>query len=79
SQAIVKRIEESKVSVSSNTLQSIGSDANGMITINNEEYSVTLPVYVDSSLPDHVILLPYGLKGISGLRFPFYTDVIIGK
>lgn len=79
SQAIVKRIEESKVSVSSNTLQSIGSDANGMITINNEKYSVTLPVYVDNSLPDHVILLPYGLKGISGLRFPFYTDVIIGK
>ena len=79
SQAIVKRIEESKVSVSSNTLQSIGADANGMITINNEKYSVTLPVYVDNSLPDHVILLPYGLKGISGLRFPFYTDVIVGK
>lgn len=75
SQAIIKRIPEAAISVSQKALEKNGLTGIEKIKINYNSDDITLPVKIDNSLPDNVVLLPKNFKETVGLHFPFYSDI----
>lgn len=78
SQAVAKRIPVAAVSVSEKALRGKNLDSTKRIKIHYNSIDIILPVKVDNSLPENVVLLPYGLKETAGLQFPFYGDIAEG-
>lgn len=75
SPAVAKRVPVATVSVSEKALNSRNLNSNQKIKIHYNATDIILPVKIDNSLPENVVLLPYGLKETAGLQFPFYGDI----
>ncbi|MCO5237420.1 MAG: NADH-quinone oxidoreductase subunit NuoG [Chitinophagaceae bacterium] len=75
SPAVAKRIPEAAVSVSEKALQGSGLSGAEKIRINYHSGDIVLPVKVDNSLPDNVLLFPKGFKETAGMQFPLYGDI----
>lgn len=70
SPAIEKRIPNVYIAVSEKALEKAGLQGADKISVRHQSAAITLPVKVDNSLPDNVVLLPYGFKDTVGWRFP---------
>lgn len=79
SPAVAERIPAASVSVSEQALSNRNLNGIREITIHYNATELTLPVRIDNSLPENVLLLPYGLKETAGLQFPFYSEIAAGK
>lgn len=77
SPAIAKRIPAASVSISEKALSDKNLAHAVNIRISNESEEITLPVKINNSLPDNVLLLPKGFPETAGLSFPF-TGTISG-
>lgn len=36
---------------------------------------IVLPVNIDNSLPENVVMIPYGLKETAGVHYPFFGEI----
>lgn len=72
---VAARIPEAFAFISNAGLQSSGLSSAEKIRLNYNSQDIILPVQVDDSLPENVVLLPYGLKETAGIHFPFYADI----
>lgn len=75
SPAIEKRIPDVYIAVSDKALEKAGLQGADKISVRHQSATITLPVKVDNSLPDNVVLLPYGFKDTVGWRFPFKGEL----
>lgn len=75
SEAIIKRIPEAVVSISQNALDKSGLSSAKNIKVNYNSEDITLPVKVDNSLPDNVVLVPKNFRETVGLHFPFFSNI----
>lgn len=75
SPAIAKRVPEAVITMSDKTMASMGISEHQLIKISHPKGEIALPVHACSSVPDNVLLVPYGLKNTMGIQFPFNTDL----
>lgn len=78
SPALAKRIPVASVCVSQKTLSNKNIDSTKKIKIHYKSADIILPIKVDNSLAENVVLLPYGLKETAGVQFPFFGDIAEG-
>lgn len=75
STAVSKRIPEAAILVSAKALEKKGLAGAERLKISYNSIDIVLPVRIDNSLAENVLLLPKGFKETKGLQFPFYGDI----
>ncbi len=75
SPAIAKRIPESVASISDAGMAKAGLAGATSLKVRYNGREIVLPVNIDNSLPDNVVMMPYGLKETAGIHYPFFGDI----
>jgi len=75
SPAIAKRRPAACISVSEKLLEKKQIKGVEKLKLQYRSTEIILPLKIDNSLPDNVVLLPYGLKETYGFHFPHYGDI----
>lgn len=75
SPAIAKRIPEATASISDAGLAKAGLTGSTNIRVRYNGREIVLPVNIDNSLPENVVMIPYGLKETAGVHYPFFGEI----
>lgn len=73
---LAQRIPAASISINESVLAKKGQQGAQTITINYKNENITLPVCINNSLPENVLLMPYGFKETQGISFPFETNIV---
>lgn len=74
SEPVAVRIPPATLSINGDTLNRLGLTKATRIKIKYKNRDIDFPVTVNNSLPEDVLLLPYGFKETVGIEFPFFTS-----
>lgn len=75
SPALAKRIPAARISINEATLAKANAPNKDSITIKYKNNDIHLPVQINNSLPEDVLLAPYGFQETAGISFPFRTGI----
>lgn len=70
---VAERIPPVTISINGDALNNLGIGKAKRIKIKYKGYDIDLPVTINNSLPQKVLLLPKGFKETVGIEFPFFT------
>lgn len=73
---LAQRIPPATISISESALAKSGHSGAETISIQYHDENISLPVHINNSLPENVLLIPYGFKETQGIRFPFETKIV---
>lgn len=75
---VATRIPDAYIAVSEKALAAKGLAQTERIKIRYNSMDITLPVQIDNSLPENVLLVPYGFEETAGWQFPFFEEISAG-
>lgn len=73
---LAQRIPPAAISINESALVKHGRAGAQTISIHYKNENITLPVCINNSLPENVLLMPYGFKETQGISFPFETNIV---
>ncbi len=74
SEPLAERIPAAYIAINGETLSKLKLSEALKLKIKYKEKDIVLPVKINNSLPENVLLLPKGFKETAGIRFPFYCS-----
>lgn len=75
SPALAKRIPPARISINEAALTKASAQNKDSITIKYKNNDINLPVQINNSLPENVLLIPYGFAETAGISFPFRSAI----